>query len=445
MINFIYKRKDPAEEEAKLYNLQLLSLIRQKQLEDAQGKEADREMLALPGKTETVETPGFLPSANMGGVTAENAAAIAPGTREVTAPGKTFPITRKDFSSRANEYLPWMTKEDRQALGFAEQREKEDEPYEMFIPGLGTVTTTRQRVISAVSDAARTGQAIITPEKQPRGQTPVEGLPPPASGSAASALPFPFITGGKKAEQPKRYVINGQLVEEQAGGGFTPVFGEAKPTANKAPTTRQLTQGDSVIEQEWDGDKWVNVGGGPRYKPMAQGPSPTDVRHTSTSLRKEFNALQPVKDYRDMENKFNVMQKAAEESTKTNNYVAVDQALVTLFNKMTDPQSVVRESEYVRTPQDMAVMDRLKAAVIRVGKGGRLEANTRQALMTMAGKFREAYSSKFLELADEYRGYATGYGIDPNLVVDIKRYQKPAKQEQAQAPTTKRFTIIQVK
>lgn len=148
----------------------------------------------------------------------------------------------------------------------------------------------------------------------------------------------------------------------------------------------------------------------------AQGGIKADARF-AMSLRKEFNALQPVKDYRDVSTKYNVMQEAFKESKTTKNYVAVDQALITLFNKMTDPQSVVRESEYVRTPQDMAIMDRMRSAVIRVAKGGRLEPNTRQAIMTMADKFKKVYEGKFNETANQYQDYARSAGIESGSVV----------------------------
>jgi hypothetical protein len=178
-----------------------------------------------------------------------------------------------------------------------------------------------------------------------------------------------------------------------------------------------------------------------------QGPSAASNRQVSTSLRKEFNNLGPVKEYREVENKFNVMDKAFAESKKTGNFVAIDQALITIYNKMTDPQSVVRESEYVRTPQDMAVMNRIKAAIARVGKGGRLDPDTRQALMTMASKFREVYTGKYVELADEYRDYARGYGVDPEMVVSKKATDRASKTIAQPAPTvntSSKFKILKV-
>lgn len=147
------------------------------------------------------------------------------------------------------------------------------------------------------------------------------------------------------------------------------------------------------------------------------------------NLRKEFNGLQPIKDYRDVTTKFNVMGKAFDESKKTSNFTAVDQALITLYNKMTDPQSVVRESEYIRTPEDMAVMDRIKATMSRIGKGGRLEPNTRQAIMTMAEKFKATYEAQYNAIADEYRGYARQAGIEPSMVIPSPKIQTPTDQQ----------------
>lgn len=136
------------------------------------------------------------------------------------------------------------------------------------------------------------------------------------------------------------------------------------------------------------------------------------------NLRKEFNALQPIKDYRDIETRFNVMEQAIKESKTTNNLVAVDQALITIFNKMTDPQSVVRESEYIRTPQDLSLWNRLKGKVTKYAAGGAgLTQDDRNALYSMAKKFQGAYKSKFDQLRNEYRGYAVDYGINPETVI----------------------------
>jgi hypothetical protein len=149
---------------------------------------------------------------------------------------------------------------------------------------------------------------------------------------------------------------------------------------------------------------------------------PIQQKKLGTTLRKEFNSLQPVKDYRDIETRFNIMGKAIEESKTTKNFVAVDQALITIFNKMTDPQSVVRESEYLRTPQDLALWNRIKGKVSKMAAGGAgLTPDDRNALFSMAQQFQVAYKSKFDQLRNEYRGYAVDYGLDPETVIKSQK------------------------
>ena len=269
--------------------------------------------------------------------------------------------------------------------------------------------------------------------------------------SMKHALPFLMAKLGAikeritKEEEARK---NPMLTSEQLTGkaplpmmpASTAYHYKEKEKEAKAPTTRHYTRGNEEITEEYDAEqkKWIPVAKAPRYKPDT-GPSAASNRQVSTSLRKEFNNLGPVKEYREIENKFNVMDKAYEESKKTGNFVAIDQALITIYNKMTDPQSVVRESEYVRTPQDMAVMDRIKAAVARVRKGGRLEPDTRKALMDMASRFRQVYSGKFNDLAQEWREYAIGYDVDPNLVVSSKVMGKVSESLPSNKVVVKKF------
>lgn len=94
-----------------------------------------------------------------------------------------------------------------------------------------------------------------------------------------------------------------------------------------------------------------------------------------------------------------------------------DQALITLYNKILDPMSVVRESEYARTPEGMALMNRLQGFVQKVQAGGsgltdadRVEiARAAKVLINNAG---ELYNQKLTD----YEGLATGYESDPKLV-----------------------------
>ena len=62
--------------------------------------------------------------------------------------------------------------------------------------------------------------------------------------------------------------------------------------------------------------------------------------NNAMKLRKEFNALPEIKERNQTIPKIKSMKAAFAESKKTNNFVAVDQALITLYNKLTDTKQV---------------------------------------------------------------------------------------------------------
>jgi hypothetical protein len=142
---------------------------------------------------------------------------------------------------------------------------------------------------------------------------------------------------------------------------------------------------------------------------------PGDDRRFGTQLRKEFNALPEVKEANETMPKITSMEKAYAESLKTNNFVAVDQALITLYNKLTDPTSVVRESEYARTAMNIPTLNMIKGKAQKVLTGGAgLTVAERNALIRMARLMSDGYKEIKSNRLNEYRGYAEGYGLDPD-------------------------------
>lgn len=55
---------------------------------------------------------------------------------------------------------------------------------------------------------------------------------------------------------------------------------------------------------------------------------------------------------------------------KTRSMLGIDQAIVIVFNKMLDPGSVVRESEFARTPEAAAALQRIKGWIPKLQRGG---------------------------------------------------------------------------
>jgi len=162
-------------------------------------------------------------------------------------------------------------------------------------------------------------------------------------------------------------------------------------------------------------------------------------------LRKEFDALKEVKDYKDVRSKIQVMEKALVQSKTSQSKVAVDQALITLFNKMTDPQSVVRESEYIRTPENMALYSRIVGKIEKIRQGGAgLTDVERNALINMAREFYKTYEGLYNQQTENYREYATKSGLDPDMVIKGNIKQTEETELWENSPGGKQFNIPKV-
>ena len=142
-------------------------------------------------------------------------------------------------------------------------------------------------------------------------------------------------------------------------------------------------------------------------------------RQFAVTLRKEFNALPEVEEYNQTMPKIKSMQAAFESSKTTKNFVAVDQALITLYNKLTDPTSVVRESEYARTAENIPLINQIRGKAEKVLKGGAgLTGEERKALMDMAMLMQKGYEEIRARRLNEYRGYGVQGGLTPEFLSD---------------------------
>ena len=152
-------------------------------------------------------------------------------------------------------------------------------------------------------------------------------------------------------------------------------------------------------------------------KKRASNQEQVDFKNES-SMRKEFQALPEVKEYPVIDQQGKRAIKALED--KSGNKIAVDQSIITIFNKMLDPSSVVRESEYARTPQDMAMLNRIKGKWEKLSTGGAgLTDDERQALQRMIIAFKGVADTQYNEQVDYYSGLAKRYGYSPENVVRL--------------------------
>ena len=159
-----------------------------------------------------------------------------------------------------------------------------------------------------------------------------------------------------------------------------------------------------------------------QYKASTTGTfTPEEIIKYEQSLRKELNALPQIKDYTSIKNSYTQVKSAYDQALQSGKdkttKAAADQLLITAFNKMIDPTSVVREGEYARTTSGQALINQLagKANAALYGGTGLVDTD-RKAILDMVEKLYGDYVNMRNATVNDYRSYASEVGGDPNKI-----------------------------
>lgn len=97
---------------------------------------------------------------------------------------------------------------------------------------------------------------------------------------------------------------------------------------------------------------------------------------------------------------------------------ALDQAIIITFNKMLDPGSVVRESEYERTPQGAAAYNRVKGYTQKITEGGvGLTDIEREDIVETSKLLLQGQKGMLGKKIQQYVDEANLIGVDPQRIV----------------------------
>lgn len=139
----------------------------------------------------------------------------------------------------------------------------------------------------------------------------------------------------------------------------------------------------------------------------------------ATNLRKEFRSQKPIQDFNIINRSYDALESAYKLSTSPDakSLLASDQALGVLFQKMLDPTSVVRESEYARTPEGAAFIHRIESIIPQLQKGGlRLTNEDRLAIIQQAKAMLDSSQNLARQQKSFYTGLAKSYKVNPAMV-----------------------------
>lgn len=176
-----------------------------------------------------------------------------------------------------------------------------------------------------------------------------------------------------------------------------------------------------------------------KFGTVEEGLSAKDKVQVAVTQAKEFRADPRIKNLNIVERSERGMQAALKMATApgVKSRIASDQALGVLFQKMLDPESVVRESEFARTPEGAAAINRLLAIAPQLRLGGlRLLDEDRQALVTMAQKLLQEAKITANRAFDEFETRADEIGLNKKIVFGgAKRFDIP-KDKQSTIPAS---------
>ena len=144
-----------------------------------------------------------------------------------------------------------------------------------------------------------------------------------------------------------------------------------------------------------------------------------------SSMRKEFSGIPAIKNYNEIKrqvgNVTNTYNAYKSGKLKAN---AADQTMVTTLNKILDPTSVVRESEFARTAAGQSLLARIEGYANKMTKGGGgLTDAEREDLYNAMMEMYRANEEEANAYIQSYTDLANRYGINPADIMPRQYYQ----------------------
>jgi hypothetical protein len=142
-----------------------------------------------------------------------------------------------------------------------------------------------------------------------------------------------------------------------------------------------------------------------------------DKINLERDLKKEFE--QYSKSAKESSRQIKVMNTSFEEAKKDPDKMnAASQGVLVVFQKMLDPTSVVRESEYARSATGLSLAGRMESAISKLQKGGEVSLDELRNFVEMGNRYYEQiYKPAILDEARLTRNIANEYGLNEDLIL----------------------------
>lgn len=177
----------------------------------------------------------------------------------------------------------------------------------------------------------------------------------------------------------------------------------------------------------------------------AGGLTPNQALTQTRMLQKQYQA--ETKTSQELVRQYGLMQSGLEAAAR-GNMAAGSQAVLVTFQKILDPNSVVRESEYARSGEGLALLDQIKGRYERLVQGGAgVPLSELQQFAALAGQFMESAVQSAAIAKRRIDATADAFGLDKTLITADFGDAPPAlganpTAPASPAPARKKFTIV---
>jgi hypothetical protein len=238
-------------------------------------------------------------------------------------------------------------------------------------------------------------------------------------------------------------------------GDITTAYNTAKKTdaAEKAKTAAELAKSQPVSVQEYEYAKKDGYKGTfSQYQNEDANRRASVARAGSAGLTpyQQFQATQSIakdtqnrtENSREMVRQANIIQSSYNNIINGGDKSLNTQAIITSFNKILDPTSVVRESEYDRTAQGQSLLDQLQGKVDNIAKGGAgVTTQTLAEAATIAKQYLNGANTSINAQNQRAVDLAKAYGINPNFVGSTAPQTQETQKPQQMTVNGKIFTL----
>jgi hypothetical protein len=263
-------------------------------------------------------------------------------------------------------------------------------------------------------------------------------------GAVSAAAPDAQVTSGLRTPErnaavggvPNSRHLSGQAVDLVPRPGET--MAQLHARVSKVPGVKAINEGDHVHVQVVSGQAQSQYPAGTimgppdtkrsleeenlrsqiaeRNQKVANGGvTPQQSRKEVANIRKEFNNLEEVKNWKDVSASYNQVKALA---TKPNPTAADDIALTFSFMKMLDPGSVVREGEYALVGRSAGLDDQIIMGLQRIDSGKGLTPEIRRKLRAAASEIVLQRRAAFDQVSGQYRELVGDAGGSPDQLAE---------------------------